>query len=110
MVISTALSKVKALLLQGKELSGGDIENLNTLLHRLKVKELKMLAKEVHVHLTGPFRKDNIIERIMGMACIRALQLKSDVRFDDISIISYVTEIISEPICKNLPDMHRNHF
>ena len=110
MVIYTALSEAKALLLQGKELSGSDIENLNTLLHRLKIQELKMLAKEVHVRLTGSFRKDDIIKRIMGMARIGALQRKSDVRFDDIGTISYVTEIISEPICKSLPDMHTNHF
>ena len=73
MVVSTAPSKVKALFLRGKELSGSDIENLNTLLHRLKVQELKMLAKEVHVRLTGSFRKDNFIERIVGMARIRGL-------------------------------------
>ena len=99
MVVSTAPSKVKALFLRGKELSGSDIENLNILLHRLKVQELKMLAKEVHVQLTGSFRKDNFIKRIVGMARIGALQPKSDVRFDDIGTISYLTEDIKCDLC-----------
>ena len=92
MVVSTALSEAKVLLLRGKELSGSDIENLNTSLHRLKVQELKMLAKEVRVRLTGSFRKDNIIARIVGMARIGALQPESDTRSDDIGTISYLTE------------------
>ena len=47
MAVFTALCEAKALLLRSKELSGEDIENLNTSLHRLKVQELKMLAEEV---------------------------------------------------------------
>ena len=57
MAVSTALSEAKALLQRGKELLDSDVENLNTLLHRLKVQELKMLAKEVRVHLTGSLEK-----------------------------------------------------
>ena len=37
MAVSTALSEAKALLLRCNELLGGDIENLNTSLYRLKV-------------------------------------------------------------------------
>ena len=78
MAVSTVLSKVKALLQRAKGLLDSDVENLNTLLHRLKVQELKMLAKEFCIHLTGSLRKDDIIKRMMGMACIRALQHESD--------------------------------
>ena len=101
MAVSTALSKAKALLLRGKELSGSDIENLNTSLHRLKVQELKIL-KEVRVHLTGSFRKNNIVERIVGMARIGALQPESDTRSDDIGTISYLTED-TKRVLRNLP-------
>ena len=66
--------------------------NLKASLHRLKEQELKMLAKEVHVCLTGSFRKDDIIERMVGMARIRALQPESDVRSDNIGTISYLTK------------------
>ena len=51
-----------------------------------------MLAKEVRVCLTGFFRKDDIIEGIVEMARIRALQPEPDARSDDISTISYLTE------------------
>ena len=102
MAASTALSKVKALLQRGKELLDSDVENLNTLLHRLKVQELKMLAKEVRVHLTGSLRKDNIIERMMEMARIGALQYESDARSDDIRTISYLDED-TKHIIRNLP-------
>ena len=86
------LSEAKALLQRGKELLDSDVENLNTLLHRLKVQELKMLAKEVRVRLTGSLKKDDIIERMMGMACIGALQYESDARSDNIRTISYLDE------------------
>jgi len=67
MAASTALSEAKALLLQGKELLDGNVVYLNTSLHRLKVQELKMLTKEIRVCLTSSFRKDDIIERMMGL-------------------------------------------
>lgn len=91
MAVSTTLSETKALLLKGKEMLDGDVEYLNTLLHRLKVQELKMLAKEVRVRLTGSFRKDDIVERMMGMARIGALQCGIS-ESDDIGAISYLTE------------------
>ena len=43
------LCEAKELLLQGKELLDKEIQFLDTLLHKLKVQELKMLAKEIHV-------------------------------------------------------------
>ena len=92
MVVSTVLSEAKVLLQRGKELLDSDVENLNTLLHRLKVQELKMLAKEVCVPLTGSLRKDDIIKRMMGIARIGALQYESDARSDNIRTISYLDE------------------
>jgi len=44
-----ALSEAKELLLGGKELLDKDFEFPSTLLNELKVKELKLLTKEVHL-------------------------------------------------------------
>ena len=101
MAVSTVLSEAKSLLQRGKELLDSDVEKL-TLLHRLKVQELKMLAKEVRVRLTGSLRKDDIIERMMGMARTGALQYESDARSDDIRTISYLDED-TKRVIRSLP-------
>ena len=51
-----------------------------------------MLAKEVRVRLTGSLRKGDIIERMMGMARMGALQYESDTRSDNIRTILYLDE------------------
>ena len=61
-----------------------------------------MLAKEVRVRLTGSFRKDDIVERMVGMARIGALQPESDERYDDIGTISYLTED-TKRVLRSLP-------
>ena len=86
-----ALCEAKELLFRGQELVDEEVELLATLLQKLKVQELKTLAKEVHVRLTGSIRKDDIIDRIMGMARIGALQCGNP-ESDDITTISYLTE------------------
>jgi len=95
------LCEAKELLLRGKELLDKEIQFLNTLLHKLKVQELKILAKEVHAHLTSSIRKDDIIDRIMGMARIGALQ-GGDCESDDITTISYLTEE-TKRVLRSLP-------
>ena len=52
-----AESTVKALLLKGKDLSDNDVEHLSALLRKLKLLELKTLAKELSIRLTGSFRR-----------------------------------------------------
>ena len=75
------LCEAKELLFRGQELVDEEVELLATLLQKLKVQELKTLAKEVHVRLTGSIRKDDIIDRIMGMARIGGFAVwKSRVR------------------------------
>ena len=55
-----------------------------------------MLAKGFCVRLTGSFRKDDIIERMMEMVCIGALQPESKSTYDDIGLrISYLNEDMS---------------
>ena len=46
-----------------------------------------MIAKEFCVCLTSSCRKDDIIQRMMGMALIGALQIESEVRYDDVKAI-----------------------
>ena len=54
--------EAKEVALRGKELLDEDVEFLNSLLHKLKVQELKILAKELRVRLTGSTKKDDIID------------------------------------------------
>ena len=65
---------VKSLLLKGGNLSDNKVEHLSALLQKLRLLELKTLTKELSICLTRYFGKDDIIDRIMGMVCIRALQ------------------------------------
>ena len=95
MAVLIVISKAKALLLQGNKLLDGNEEYLNTLLHRLQVQELNMLAQEVRVGLTGSFTKDNII---MGMACIGVLQCETP-ESDDMGVISYLIEDTKHVLC-----------
>ena len=96
-----ALCEAKELILRGKELLDEDVEFLNSLLHKLKVQELKNLAKEFRIRLTGSTRKDDIIDRIVGMARIGALQCGNP-ESDDITTISYLTEE-TKSVLRSLP-------
>ena len=97
-----AESTVKALLLKGKDLSDNDVEHLSALLRKLKLLELKTLAKELSIRLTGSFRKDDIIDRIMGMACIGALQDPTVTQSEEATGISYLTEGVKR-VLRDLP-------
>ena len=84
-----ANSTVKVLLSKGEDLSDSDAEHLSTFLRKLKLLELKTLAKELRIRLTGSFRKSDITDRIMGMACIGALQDPALTQSEEATGISY---------------------
>ena len=91
---------VEDVLLQGKELSHEEIVSLRERLHRLSVKEIKSIAKRLSIHLTGSSKKADIIERLMAMAQIGAIQ-KHRSREEDINI-SYLTQDIKD-VLRSLP-------
>ena len=85
---------VEDALLQGKELSHEEIVSLRERLHRLSVKEIKSIAKGLLICLTGSSKKADIIEQLMAMAQIGAIQ-KHHSREEDINI-SYLTQDIKD--------------
>lgn len=91
---------VEDALLQGKELSHEEIVSLRERLHRLSVKEIKSIAKGLSIRLTGSSKKADIIERLMAMAQIGAIQ-KHRSREEDINI-SYLTQDIKD-VLRSLP-------
>ena len=91
---------VEDALLQGKELSHEEIVSLREHLHRLSVKEIKSIAKGLSIRLTGSSKKADIIERLMAMAQIGAIQ-KHRSREEDINI-SYLTQDIKD-VLRSLP-------
>ena len=66
------ICSLKTCLLSGKELSENEILALKDGLCSKTIQELRVLAKDVNVRLTGSSRKANIVERLVGMARIGA--------------------------------------
>ena len=85
-------SSIKPLLLRAKELSSDEIEMLESLLVKEKLSELKIMAKDLRIRLTGATRKQDIIERLMCMARIGAIQEDESADSDDACAISYLTD------------------
>ena len=61
---------IKSLLLQAKEVLSDEIEMLELLLVKEKLSGLKIIAKDLRIHLTGATQKQDIIEHLMCMAHI----------------------------------------
>lgn len=92
-------------LLRGKELSDSDIESLKASLCSKKVQDLRKIAVEVSVRLTGAVRKNDIVDRLIGMAKIGAVHSHSDDGDDDCETslaISYITEDVKR-VLRRLP-------
>ena len=91
---------IESALIQGKELSHEEIVSLRKQLYGLSVKEIKAIAKNLSIRLTGSSKKADIIERLMAMARIGAIQ-KHHSREEDINI-SYLTPDIKD-VLRSLP-------
>ena len=55
---------IESTLIQGKELSHEEIVSLRKQLYGLSVKEIKAIAKNLSIRLTGSSKKGDIIERL----------------------------------------------
>ena len=91
-------------LLHGKELSDSDVESLRASLCLKKVKDVRKIANEVSVRLTGSVRKNDIVDRLIGMAKIGATHKPIDDGDDDCETlaISYITEDVKR-VLRRLP-------
>ena len=81
-------------LLYGKELLESDIASLRDSLCSKRVEDLKKISVNVSVRLTGAVRKNEIIERLIGMAKIGATHrpVCNDNDSKALLNISYLTE------------------
>ena len=95
-------------LLRGKELSDSDVESLKASLDSKTVQTLRKIAVEVSVRLSGLVRKNDIVNRLIGMARIGATHKPSDNCDDDDSeaslAISYITDGVKR-VLKALPSV-----
>ena len=65
-------------LLRGKELSDSEVESFKISLASKKVQDLWKIAVKVSVRLTGSVPKNDIVDRLIGMAKIGAMYKPSD--------------------------------
>ena len=73
---------------------------LELLLVKEKLSQLKIIAKDLWIHLTGTTQKQNIIEHLTCMACIGAIYEDKSVDSDDACAISYHTNEINQDTWK----------
>ena len=82
-------------LLRGKELSDSEVESLKASLASKKVQDLWKIAVEVSVRLAGSVQKNDIVDKLIGMAKIGVTHKPSDDYSDDDCeaslAISYIT-------------------
>ena len=90
-------SSIKSLLLQAKELSSNEIEMLESLLVKEKLSILKTTSKHLRIRLIGATRKQDIIEHLMCMTSIGAVQ-EEGADSDDGCAISYLTDETKQDI------------
>ena len=93
---------IKPLLLRAKELSTNEIEMPESFLYKEKLSELKIIVKDLQIRLTGAMRKQDIIEHLMCMARIGAIQEDESTDSDDVCAISYLTNQTKQDI-RELP-------
>ena len=92
----------KLLLLRGKDLTSDEGEVLKSLLCKEKLSGLKTIAKEFKVRLTGATQKQEMIDRLMCMAHIGALQQDETTDSEDTCAISYLTDD-TKRVLRDLP-------
>ena len=94
-------------LLRGKELSDSEVESLKASLASKKVQDLRKIAVEVSVRLTGSGKKNDIVDRLIGMAKIGATHKPSDDYSDDDCEASLAISYITEDVKRVLKGLSR---
>ena len=95
---------LKSVLLRGQELSDNEIVELRDCMLKKTLKEMRVLSKSISVKLTGSSRKVDIVDRLISMAKIGAVQdVSADSEPDNNATgISYITDQI-KAVLQRLP-------
>ena len=99
--MALANNKVKTLLINGKDLTDDDEATLITNLRKMTLKQLKLLAKNLSIKLTGSTKKAQVIDRLLTMAWIGAIHGHSNLCNDGIANICISDE--AKRVLKTLP-------
>ena len=83
-------------LLKGNDLSDSDIAVLRNGLVVKKIDELRKIVSSLSVHLTGSTRKKDIVDRIVGMAQIGAVNDSSGEESDSYFVLDRRSKIFSQ--------------
>ena len=81
-------------LLHRKELSDSDVESLKVSLASKKAQDLWKIAVKVSVWLTGSVQKNDMVDRLIGMAKIGATHKRSGDYSDDDCEASWLFHIL----------------
>ena len=98
----TQESKAKMLLLNSQGLGHDEAEELTGILSGMTLKQLKVLAKDCNIRLTGSSKKGEVMDRILAMARISAIRGKHDEDDDEATGISYITDEVKS-VLRTLP-------
>ena len=101
---STDSSCLVSSLLRAQDMTDTETQELRETLLRNTVKEFNTLAKRVSVRLAGSSRKADIVERLLAMAKIGAVQeTLSTSASEDFTGISYITDEVRAILSKLPP-------
>jgi len=67
-------------------------EEITGILSGMTLKQLKVLAKDCNIRLTGSLKKGEVMDRILAMARIGTIRGKHDGDDDEVTGISYITD------------------
>ena len=90
---SCTTEEVESLLLHGQQLTDDELASLKRSLGLMKGDDLRNLSRRLGVQLTGAVRKGDIVERLLGMARIGAINREDSSDNDTTPVaISYLTD------------------
>ena len=95
------ITSVEEALLRGTDLSSDEVISLTESLNLMKVKDIKLIAKNLSIRVTAATKKTELIDRIMAMAQIGAIRKQCSDEEDSFSI-SYLTPEVKE-VLRSLP-------
>ena len=99
--------EVEMLLITGKDLTDDDEATLTTNLRKMTLKQLKFLAKNLSIKLTGSTKKADVIDRLLAMARIGAIYGHSNLCNDGTANICISDE--AKKVLKTLPLFFERH-
>jgi len=97
---------IKSFFLRAKDLRDTELKTLESSLSKEKLLSLKVIAKDLRIHLTGVTRKQDVVDRLLCMARIGAIRDSregEDGSDGELCSISYLTDDTKKVIRKLPP-------